>query len=156
VVTQSEGSKKTEYWDGFSWTFDSTAAPTTYAFDQLSYSVLDQENIARGHLAYYLSWTKDALKEGGAAFAAKGQTTTDLLSAPAQRRRQNAIDALADAQQKFAGFDFVKATFAAQKAWRAAAGYRDLALGLAPGTTEALHGTKVIGAGSCPSAAPTN
>src|SRR6185436_8504855 len=32
VVTQSDGTKKTEYWDGFSWTFDSTAAPTTYAF----------------------------------------------------------------------------------------------------------------------------
>ena len=156
VVTQSDGSKKTEYWDGFSWTFDSTAAPTTYAFDQLTYSILDQENIARGHLAYYLKWTNEALKSGGDAFVAKGLTTTDLLPAAAQRRRQNAITALADAQQKFAGFDFVKATFAAQKAWRAAAGYRDLALDLAPGTTEAQHGTKIIGAGACPSAAPTN
>ena len=54
VVTQSDGTKKTEYWDGFSWTFDSTAAPTTYAFDQMTYSILDQETIARGHLAYYL------------------------------------------------------------------------------------------------------
>jgi hypothetical protein len=156
VVTRSDGTKATEYWDGFSWTFDSTAAPTTYAFDQLTYSILDQENVARGHLAYYLKWTNEALKEGGDAFAAKGLTTTDLLSPAAQRRRQNAINALAVAQQKFAGFDFVNATFAAQKAWRAAAGYDDLALGLAPGTTEAQHGTKVIGAGSCPSASPTN
>jgi hypothetical protein len=156
VVTQSDGTKKTEYWDGFSWTFDSTAAPTTYAFDQMTYSILDQENIARGHLAYYLKWTREALKEGGDAFAAKGVATTDLLSAAAQRRRQNAIDRLAKAQTLFAGFDFVNATFAAQKAWIAAAGYRDLALGLPPGTTEAAHGTKILDASACPSASPTN
>jgi hypothetical protein len=152
VVTRSDGTKATEYWDGFSWTFDSTAAPTTYAFDQLTYSILDQENIARGHLAYYLRWTNEALKEAGDAFAAQGKTTTDLLSAAAQKRRQTALDALAGARAKFAGFDFVTATFAAQKAWRAAAGYRDLALDLSPGTTEAQHGTKVVGAGACPSA----
>jgi hypothetical protein len=156
VVTQSDGTKKTEYWDGFSWTFDSTAAPTTYGFDQLTYSILDQENIARGHLAYYLKWTREALQQGGDAFAAKGLTTTDRLSTAAQRRRQNALTQLAKAQRLFAGFDFVNATFAAQKAWVAAAGYDDLALGLAPGTTEANHGTKVLGAGSCPSAAATN
>ena len=50
---------------------------------------------------------------------------------------------MAKAQKLFAGFDFVKATFAAQKAWRAAAAYHDLALGLAPGTTEIQHGTNV-------------
>jgi hypothetical protein len=55
-------------------------------------------------------------------------------------------------QQLFAGFDFVKATFAAQAAWRAAAAYRDLALNLAPGTSELQKGTKLSGASSCPSA----
>jgi hypothetical protein len=156
VVTQPDGTKKTEYWDGFSWTFDSTAAPTTYGFDQLTYSILDQETIARGHLAYYLKWTREALKQGGDAFAAKGLATTGQLPAAAQRRRQNALDQMAKAQQRFAGFDFVNATFAAQKAWVAAAGYDDLALGRPAGTTEADHGTKVLGAGSCPSASATN
>ena len=146
----------TEYWDGFSWTFDSTAAPTTYAFDQLSYSILDQENIARGHLAYYLKWTREALHAGGDAFAAQGLTTVGQLSSVAQRRRQKALDGLAKARSLFAGFDFVNATFAAQKAWIAAAGYRDLALNLPPGTTEIEHGTQVSGASACPSASPTN
>jgi hypothetical protein len=156
VVTLPDGTKKAEYWDGFSWTFDSTAAPTTYAFDQLTYSVLDQENIARGHLAYYLKWTNEALKEGGDAFAARGLMTVDQLSAAAQKKRQTALDSTAKAQQLFAGFDFVNATFAAQKAWRAAAGYRDLALQLAPGTTELQHGTRVSDPSACPSASPTN
>ena len=157
VDTDFDGkTDKTEYWDGFSWTFDSTAAPTTYAFDQLSYSILDQETIARGHLAYYLKWTREALKAGGDAFAAQGLTTVGQLSATAQRRRQKAIDALAKAQSLFAGYDFVNATFAAQKAWIAAAGYLDLALNLPPGTTEIEHGTRVSGAAACPSASPTN
>ena len=56
------------------------------------------------------------------------------------------------AETQFARFDFVKATFAAQKAWRAAAAYRDLALGLAPGTSELEKGTKKEGASACPSA----
>ena len=43
------------------------------------------------------------------------------------------IEELAKAQKLFAGFDFVNATFAAQKAWISAAGYLDLAKGLAPG-----------------------
>ena len=93
---------------------------------------------------------------GGDAFAPAGKTTTDLLSTAAQRRRQKAIDATAKAQQLFAGFDFVNATFAAQKAWIAAAGYEDLALNLPPGTTEIQHGTSVTGAADCPSASPTN
>ncbi|HSS81343.1 MAG TPA: hypothetical protein VLK24_09115 [Gaiellaceae bacterium] len=156
VVTNADGTKQTEYWDGFSWTFDSTAAPTTYAFDQLSYSILDQETIARGHLAYYLKWTNEALKTGGDAFAARGLTTTAQLSAAAQRRRQKAIDGIAKAQRLFAGFDFVNATFAAQAAWIAAAGYQDLAQNKAPGTTEIEHGTAVAGASACPSASPSN
>jgi hypothetical protein len=60
VDTNGDGTPDaTEYWDGFLWTFDSTAAPTTYAFDQMRYAVLDQENIARGHLAYHLKWTRE-------------------------------------------------------------------------------------------------
>ena len=43
----------------------------TYAFDQMHYSVLDHENIAQGHLAYYLRWTQQALKQSGDAWAAK-------------------------------------------------------------------------------------
>ena len=157
VDTNFDGTPDTtEYWDGFSWTFDSTAAPTTYAFDQLSYSILDQENIARGHLSYYLDWTREALAKGGNAFAAQGLTTVDQLSTTAQRRRQKALDNLAKAQKLFANFDFVNATFAAQAAWIAAAGYEDVALGLPPGTTEANHGTAVSDPGACPSASPTN
>ena len=91
----ADGTKKTEYWDGFSWTFDSTAAPTTYAFDQMTYSILDQETIARGHLAYYLQWTHEALAAGGDAFAAQGLATLGQLPANAQRRRQAALDAMA-------------------------------------------------------------
>src|SRR5215213_1723457 len=91
VDTDFDGTTDTtEYWDGFSWTFDSTAAPTTYAFDQLTYSILDQENIARGHLSYYLDWTREALTKGGDAFAAQGLTTT------AQCRRQTALDNLGE------------------------------------------------------------
>src|SRR5262249_14432782 len=142
-----------EYWDGFLWTFDSTAAPTTYAFDQMQYSILDQENIAQGHLAYYLKWTREALAQAGNAFIAKGKTTTDLLPDTARADRQAALQNMATAQTLFSRFDFVNATFAAQKAWRAAAAYRDLALVLKPGTTEMNHGTNVTGAASCPSAA---
>ncbi|HEY3543600.1 MAG TPA: hypothetical protein VGK79_13770 [Gaiellaceae bacterium] len=157
VDTDLDGTPDTtEYWDGFNWTFDSTAAPTTYAFDQLSYSILDQETIARGHLAYYLDWTREALKKGGDAFAAQGITTTTQLSSTAQRRRQKALDNMAKAQKLFANFDFVNATFAAQAAWIAAAGYEDVALGLAPGTTEVNHGTAVTDPSACPSASPSN
>jgi hypothetical protein len=63
---------------------------------------------------------------------------------------------MAKAQKLFANFDFVNATFAAQAAWIAAAGYEDVALGLAPGTTEANHGTAVVDPSSCPSASPSN
>jgi hypothetical protein len=142
----------TQYWDGFTWTFNTTAAPTTYSHDELQYSILDQENVARGHTAYYLSWTNEALAEGGEAYSDKGVKTIGQLPGDAQRLRKTAISSMETARKKFAAFDFIKATFAAQKAWRAAAGYRDLALGLAPGTTELQKGTKLSGASSCPSA----
>jgi hypothetical protein len=140
------------YWDGFSWTFDSTKAPTTYAHDELTYGVLDQENIARGHSAYYLKWTNEALADAGTAFAGKGLTTVGQLTARDQRLRNNAITSMNTARTKFAAFDFIGAAFAAQKAWRAAAALRDDALGLARGTTELQKGTKLSGASSCPSA----
>jgi len=54
------------------------------------------------------------------------------------------------------GFDFVNATFAAQKAGVGAAGYLDLAKNLPPRTTEIQHGTAVAGASACPSASPSN
>jgi hypothetical protein len=143
---------KPHYWDGFSWTFDSTAAPTTYAFDQLNYGVLDQENIARGHSAYYLTWANEALADAGNAYNASGKTLVSQLPALDQKLRKNAIASMTAARQNFAGFDFIAAAFAAQKAWRAAAALRDDALGLAPGTTELAKGTKLAGAASCPSA----
>jgi hypothetical protein len=153
VDTNGDGTADTtEYWDGFLWTFDSTAAPTTYAYDQLQYAILDQENIARGHLAYYLKWTRETLASAGDAWVGKGITTVGQLSAKAQKLRQTALDSMAKAQTLFAGFDFVKATFAAQTAWRAAAAYNDLALGQTLGTTELQHGTRAAGASSCPSA----
>ncbi|HXH35705.1 MAG TPA: hypothetical protein VNJ54_15085, partial [Plantibacter sp.] len=52
------------YYDGFTWAYNSTAAPTTYSHTELVYSILDQENIARGHSAYYLKWTDEALSQG--------------------------------------------------------------------------------------------
>jgi hypothetical protein len=135
------------YWDGFTWTFDSTKSPTTYAHDELTYGVLDQENIARGHSAYYLKWTNEALAEAGTTFAQKGLTTLGQLSAADQKLRKSAI-----ASMDTAAFDFIGGAFAAQKAWRAAAALRDDALGLTPGTTEIQKGTKLAGASSCPSA----
>jgi hypothetical protein len=140
------------YWDGFTWTFDSTKAPTTYAHDELTYGVLDQENIARGHSAYYLKWTNEALADAGTAFSQKGLTTVGQLSAADQKLRKSAISSMDTARQRFTAFDFIGAAFAAQKAWRAAAALRDDALGLTPGTTEIQKGTKLAGASSCPSA----
>jgi len=140
------------YYDGFTWAYNSTAAPTTYSHTELVYSILDQENIARGHAAYYLKWTDEALSEGGEAYAARGVTQVSLLPSDAARLRREALSASAKAEGLFAKFDFVNATFAAQKAWRAAAAYRDLALGLAPGTSELEKGTRKEGAEACPSA----
>ncbi|HUP33261.1 MAG TPA: hypothetical protein VM184_09540 [Gaiellaceae bacterium] len=139
------------YYDGFTWAYNSTAAPTTYSHTELVYSILDQENIARGHAAYYLKWTDQALSEGGEAYAARGITQISQLPKDAARLRKEALSASAKAEGLFAKFDFVNATFSAQKAWRAAAAYRDLALGLAPGTSELEKGTRKEGAESCPS-----
>jgi hypothetical protein len=61
------------------------------------------------------------------------------------------VSALAKAESSFARFDFVRSTFSAQVAWRKAAAYRDIALNLAPGTSELEKGTKNTGASSCPS-----
>lgn len=140
------------YYDGFTWAFNSTAAPTTYSHTELVYSILDQESIARGHAAYYLKWTDEALAEGGQAFAGAGLDTVGELPAEAQSLRQAAIDAIGKAEKLFARFDFVNATFAAQRAWRAAAAYRDLALNLPAGSTELAKGTRLAGAESCASA----
>jgi hypothetical protein len=141
-----------KYYDGFTWTYNTTAAPTTYSHVELVYSILDQESIARGHTAYYLRWSDDALADGGEAYAAAGLATVKQLPAAARRLRSEAIAAIADAEAKFASFDFVGAAFAAQAAWRSAAAYRDLALGLPAGTSELERGTKLAGAESCESA----
>ena len=150
ATRNADGSPR--YYDGFTWAYNSTAAPTTYSHTELVYSILDQENIARGHAAYYLKWADEALSQAGDAYAAKGVTLVSQLPANAARLRKEAIDNSKRAETLFARFDFVNATFAAQKAWRSAAAYRDLALGLAPGTSELQKGTKKEGASACPSA----
>ncbi|MBA3364481.1 MAG: PPC domain-containing protein [Actinobacteria bacterium] len=141
------------YYDGFTWAFNSTAAPTTYSHTELVYSILDQENIARGHAAYYLKWADEALADGGQAYYDKGLTTVGATPAAAQTLRKSAISKIVKAEKLFARFDFVNAVYAAQSAWRDAAAYRDLARGLAPGTSELEKGTKLAGAEGCASAA---
>ena len=112
VDTNGDGTPDTtEYWNGFLWTFDSTAAPTTYAFDQMRYAVLDQENIARGHLAYYLKWTREALKEAGAPLS-QSDHATDALSAPEANRQTAIVDGDSAAVRRVR---LRLATFAAQK-----------------------------------------
>lgn len=150
ATRNADGSPR--YYDGFTWAYNSTAAPTTYSHTELVYSILDQENIARGHAAYYLKWADEALSESGEAYSARGLTQISQLPTDAARLRKEALSASAKAEGLFAKFDFVNATFAAQKAWRAAAAYRDLALGLAPGTSELEKGTRKEGAEACPSA----
>ncbi len=77
----------------------------------------------------------------------------NALPAEAKRLRREAVAAMEKAEAAFAKFEFVAATYAAQDAWRAAAAYRDLALGLTPGTSELEKGTKLAGdASACPSA----
>jgi hypothetical protein len=139
------------YYDGFTWAFNSTAAPTTYSHTELVYSILDQESIARGHAAYYLKWADEALAEAGDAYFGAGKTTVSSLPSKARTLRSDAISAIAKAELAFSRFDFVRSTFSAQLAWRKAAAYRDLALGLAPGTSELGKGTKKEGASGCPS-----
>ena len=140
------------YYGGFTWTFNSTAAPTTYSHTELVYSILDQESIARGHTAYYLRWTDEALESAGEAYYAKGTKLVADLPALARKLRQRAIDQSLKAEALFKRFEFVNATFAAQHAWRAAAAYRDLAFGLAAGSTEVEKGTRKEGAAACASA----
>ena len=150
ATRRADGSPR--YYDGFTWAYNTTAAPTTYSHSEIVYSILDQESIARGHSAYYLKWTDEALEDAGQAYVAQGKTTVGQLSADAQRLRSEAIDASKKAEALFAKFDFVNAVFASQRAWRAAAAYRDGAKGLAPGTSELEKGTKLAGAEACASA----
>jgi hypothetical protein len=150
ATRNADGSPR--YYDGFTWTYNTTAAPTTYSHTELVYSILDQESIARGHAAYYLKWTDEALEDGGKAYVEAGKTLVSQLPADAQRLRSEAIGAIGKAEKLFAKFDFVNASFAAQRAWRAAAAYRDLARGLPLGTSEIEKSTKLQGAESCASA----
>ena len=119
---------------------------------ELTYSILDQDNIARGHTAYYLKWSDEALQDGGRAYFDAGKQTLATIPAQAQSLRSQAISLAAKAEKAFASWDFVDAVFAAQGSYRAAAAYRDLARGLPAGTTELERGTKKVGADACPSA----
>ena len=150
ATRRADGSPR--YYDGFTWAYNSTAAPSTYSHTELVYSILDQENIARGHMAYYLKWADEALAEAGQAYHDSGLTTVASLSDQAQRLRSESIASMLRAERAFARFDFIRATFAAQDAWLAAAKYRDLALGLEPGSSEIEKGTKQTGAEACASA----
>lgn len=143
------------YYDGFSWTFNTTAAPTTYSHVETAYSILDQESIARGHLAYYLQWAGEALEATGQALYDRGTTTTAGLHPWVAALRDISIRSIAEAETLFSSFRFVDATFAAQRAWLAAATYRDLALDLEPGTSQLEKGTQLgtnaeVDGASCP------
>lgn len=147
------------YYDGFTWAFNSTASPTTYSHDEIVYSILDQESIARGHTSYYLQWTDEALAAAGAQLHADGRTQVSQLPARMQQLRVTAIGKAAEAERLFADFRFVDATFAAQAAWKAAAEFEDLALGNPVGSAElGRNTTKQLAseAGDCvrPTAAP--
>ncbi len=131
------------YYDGFTWMYNPTAAPTTYSHPELVYSVLDQESIARGHLSYYLVWSDEALAEVGATLLEQGVTQLADLPAEWRELRQTAIDEMATAEQLYADFDFVAATFAGKRAWLAASALRDGVLGLEPGTSEFERGTRL-------------
>jgi hypothetical protein len=124
------------YYDGFAWTYNSTASPTTYSHVELQYGILDQESIARGHTSYYLLWTDEALALAGVAFGKDGIKSPEELPADLQALRATAIKQNARAEQLFANFEFVEATFAGQAAWEAAADLLDAALDVEPGTTE--------------------
>ena len=66
--------------------------------------------------AYYLKWADQALSDGGVAYASRGVTQVSLLPANAARLRNESINGQKKAEAAFARFDFVNATFAAQKA----------------------------------------
>jgi hypothetical protein len=143
------------YYDGFTWAFNTTAAPTTYSHVETTYSILDQESIARGHLSFYLQWTFEALEDAGAAAIAAGRPTLGSLTTTEVADRALAIQRAGEAQQHFADFEFVRATFAAQEAWRAAAAYRDSVLGLEAGSSQVERGTQhgtdaELAAAGCP------
>jgi hypothetical protein len=150
ATRNADGSPR--YYDGFTWMYNSTAAPTTYSHTELTYNILDQDNIARGHSAYYLRWTDEAIQDGGRAYYDAGKQTLADIPAGALSLRSEAFNMAAKAEAAFAKWDFVSAVFASQAGYRAAAAYRDLARGLPPGTTELERGTKKTGAESCPSA----
>jgi hypothetical protein len=150
ATRNADGSPR--YYDGFTWMYNSTAAPTTYSHTELTYNILDQDNIARGHSAYYLKWTDEAIQDGGRAYYDSGKQTLADIPAEALSLRSEAFNMAAKAEAAFAKWDFVSAVFASQAAYRAAAAYRDLARGLPPGTTELERGTKKTAAASCPSA----
>ncbi len=130
------------YFSGFSWSFNSTAAPTTYSHAETRYSILDQESIARGHMSYYLQWTDEALADAGVGWMDRGVETLGELSPQARGLRARALAASTQAERLFAGFRFVDATFAAQRAWEAASQLRDLALELPAGTSALERGTQ--------------
>lgn len=137
---------ETVYYDGFTWMYNSTASPTTYSHDELTYSVLDQESIARGHTSYYLSWTDEALSAAGAQLQADGTTSLSDLDDELAALRATAIAKSTEAEQLFADFRFVDATFAAQAAWEAAAEFNDRALGNPVGSAEmGKNTTKSLG-----------
>ena len=140
------------YYDGFAWTYNSTASPTTYSHVELVYGVLDQESIARGHASYYLLWTDEALASAGGALFAQGMQTVGQMPADWAALRASAIASNAQAETLFANFDFVGAAFAARDAWIAAATLRDLASDLPLGTTQLERNTLSAMAAADPAA----
>ena len=68
---------------------------------ELDYSILDQENIARGHTAYYLTLDDEALESAGEAYYAKGTKLVADLPALARKLRQRAIDQSLKAEALF-------------------------------------------------------
>jgi hypothetical protein len=78
--------------------YNSTAAPTTYADTELTYNILDQDNIARGHSAYYLKWTDEAIQDGGRAYYDAGKQTLEDIPAEALSLRSEAFNQAAKAE----------------------------------------------------------
>ena len=150
----STARKKTEYWDGFSWTFDSTAAPTTYAFDQLTYSILDQEN-DRPRPPRLLPEVdaRGARVPRGDEYATRRDHDDEQAAVEGPRRREQALEVDGGrAEAASPASTSSRRPSPRRRRGVAAAAYHDLALGLAPGTTEAAHGTAVSNPSACPSA----
>ena len=141
------------YYDGFTWAYNSTAAPTTYSHTELVYSILDQENIARGHAAYYLKWADEALSEGGEAYASTRRHPGRACCRRTPRgcaRRRSTLRRRPRRRSRASTSSTRRSPRRRRSA--SAAAYRDIALGLPPGTTELEKGTKKEGASACPSA----